>query len=91
MSALRSSLFVLALLPPEVDVPTRARPTIAFHRWSEDWSVLANPKVPREPLDELKYISLSAGWGGRYVGVYGQVRADYAPTSHIAPAVELVH
>ena len=36
-----------------------ARPAILFNRWQEDWSVLANPDTPREPLDSLKYISLS--------------------------------
>jgi len=36
-----------------------ARPAILFNRWQEDWSVLANPDVPREPFDNLKYISLS--------------------------------
>ena len=35
------------------------RPSILFNRWQEDWSVLANPKVPREPFDELKYSPLS--------------------------------
>jgi hypothetical protein len=30
-----------------------------FNRWEEDWSVLADPRVPREPFDSLKYISLS--------------------------------
>jgi hypothetical protein len=28
-------------------------------RWEEDWSVLADPRVKREPLDVLKYIPLS--------------------------------
>lgn len=36
------------------------RPTILEHRWQEDWSVLANPEVPRERFDSLKYIPLSA-------------------------------
>ena len=35
------------------------RPSIMFNRWQEDWSVLANPNVPREPFDDLKYIPLS--------------------------------
>lgn len=35
------------------------RPTIGFYRWQEDWSVLADPRVPREPGDALKYIPLS--------------------------------
>lgn len=34
------------------------RPVVLFNRWQEDWSVLANPCVPRKPLDGLKYISL---------------------------------
>jgi hypothetical protein len=38
-------------------VPTR--PAILFNRWQEDWSVLADPRVPRELFDNLKYISLS--------------------------------
>lgn len=36
-----------------------ARPAIAFNRWQEDWSVLADPGAPREALDDLKYIPLS--------------------------------
>jgi Alginate export len=38
-------------------VPTR--PAILANRWEEDWSVLADPRVPREPFDNLKYIPLS--------------------------------
>jgi hypothetical protein len=37
---------------------TPERPAIMFNRWREDWSVLADPRVPREPLDDLKYIPL---------------------------------
>jgi Alginate export len=36
-----------------------ARPAILPNRWEEDWSVLADPRVPRELLDTLKYIPLS--------------------------------
>src|SRR5246127_4227892 len=39
--------------------PTPQRPAIMFNRWQEDWSVLADPRVPREPFDEFKYIPLS--------------------------------
>jgi len=39
--------------------PTPQRPAIMFNRWQEDWSVLADPRVSREPLDEFKYIPLS--------------------------------
>jgi hypothetical protein len=42
---------------PAMEPP--ARPAILFNRWQEDWSVLANPDVPKEPFDNLKYISLS--------------------------------
>jgi Alginate export len=35
------------------------RPALLPNRWEEDWSVLADPRVPREPLDSLKYIPLS--------------------------------
>jgi Alginate export len=35
------------------------RPAIMFNRWQEDWSVLADPRVPRQPFDEFKYIPLS--------------------------------
>ncbi|WP_321956802.1 alginate export family protein [Paraburkholderia bannensis] len=34
------------------------RPVVMFNRWQEDWSVLANPCVPRAPLDGLKYMPL---------------------------------
>jgi Alginate export len=34
------------------------RPPIMFNRWQEDWSVLVDPRVPREAFDDLKYISL---------------------------------
>ncbi|SMG60501.1 Alginate export [Paraburkholderia susongensis] len=34
------------------------RPVVMFNRWQEDWSALANPCVPRAPLDGLKYIPL---------------------------------
>ena len=39
---------------------TPQRPAIMFNRWQEDWSVLADPRVPREPFDEFKYIPLSS-------------------------------
>ncbi|RKE35722.1 alginate export protein [Paraburkholderia sp. BL23I1N1] len=35
-----------------------ARPAIMFNRWQENWGVLANPCVPKKPLDSLKYIPL---------------------------------
>jgi hypothetical protein len=35
------------------------RPAITFNRYQEDWSVLADPRTPREAFDDLKYIPLS--------------------------------
>ncbi len=43
---------------PEASTPQR--PAIMFNRFQENWSVLADPRVPREPFDELKYIPLSS-------------------------------
>jgi hypothetical protein len=37
---------------------TPQRPAIMFNRWQEEWSVLADPRVSREPFDEFKYIPL---------------------------------
>jgi hypothetical protein len=40
---------------------TAKRPSaLSFNRWQEDWSVLANPCVPRKPFDALKYIPLGS-------------------------------
>lgn len=39
--------------------PIPTRPAILFNRWQENWSVLADPRVPGEFLDSLKYIPLS--------------------------------
>jgi len=35
-----------------------ARPAVMFNRWQENWSALANPCVPKQPFDSLKYIPL---------------------------------
>jgi len=43
------------------------RPTIDFYRWQEDWSVLADPRLRREPGDALKYIALSDDDPRRYL------------------------
>lgn len=42
------------------DETVPSRPAILFNRWQEDWSVLANPAVSREPLDDLKYMPLAS-------------------------------
>jgi hypothetical protein len=39
---------------------TPERPKILPNRrWAEDWSVLADPRTAREPLDGLKYVPFS--------------------------------
>ena len=58
-----------------IDIPKR--PTILFNRWEEDWSVLANPNVPREPLDSLKYIPLSANDPKTYISFGADLRNRY--------------
>jgi Alginate export len=60
---------------PAEDSPDR--PVIKFNRWQEDWSVLANPAVPREPLDELKYIPLSARDPKTYLSLGADARERF--------------
>ncbi|MGN4070056.1 alginate export family protein, partial [Burkholderia gladioli] len=38
---------------------TASRPVPGFNRWQENWGALADPCLPRKPLDALKYIPLS--------------------------------
>jgi Alginate export len=65
------------------------RPSILFNRWQEDWSVLADPRVPREPLDSLKYIALSADDPTIYLslgaGLRERFEANNAASFGIAP------
>jgi Alginate export len=42
---------------PTPSVPER--PAIKLNRWQEDWSVLGDPRLRTEPLDNLKYIPLN--------------------------------
>lgn len=56
---------------------TSARPEIKFNRWQEDWSVLADPEVPRQPFDALKYIPLSASDPKTYLSFGINVRERY--------------
>jgi len=48
-----------------------------FNRWQEDWSVLADPRVPREPFDELKYLPLSAFDPHTYVSFGANTRERF--------------
>ncbi len=56
---------------------TPARPSIMFNRWQEDWSVLADPRVPREPFDSLKYIPLSADDPESYLSFGANLRERF--------------
>lgn len=53
------------------------RPLYMYNRWQEDWSVLADPRTPREPLDALKYIPLSEGDPKTYLSLGGSLRARF--------------
>jgi hypothetical protein len=53
------------------------RPVPLFNRWQEDWSVLANPNVSREPLDSLKYIPLSKYDPRTYLSFGANLRERY--------------
>ncbi len=47
--------------PPAVVQVAPERPAATTNRWQEDWSALADPNIPRERFDELKYIALGKG------------------------------
>src|SRR5215831_5233216 len=53
------------------------RPVIMFNRWQEDWSVLADPRVPRQPLDSLKYIPLSETDPHVYLSLGASIRERF--------------
>ncbi|GLQ99347.1 alginate export family protein [Dyella mobilis] len=53
------------------------RPAIMFNRWQEDWSGLADPRVPRERLDSLKYIPLSSGDPDVYLSFGADLRERF--------------
>lgn len=63
---------------PAAAAPTAPqRPAILFNRWEEDWSALADPGVPREPLDGLKYIPLSAADPKMYLSLGADLRERF--------------
>src|SRR5713226_2238074 len=49
--------------------PAPERPGIHLNRWQEDWSVLADPALRTEPLDNLKYIPLSSSDPNSYASL----------------------
>jgi alginate export protein len=59
-----AAVLCLVAVPPAASADDAAsapeRPAILFNRWQEDWSVLADPRVVRQPGDDFKYIPLSA-------------------------------
>jgi alginate export protein len=63
--------------PPE-------RPAIQLNRWQEDWSVLADPELRTEPLDNLKYIPLWSGDPNSYASLGLDLR-DRVESTQIAP------
>ena len=56
------------------------RPAVNFNRWNENWGVLADPCLPRQPLDGLKYIPLGED-GLSYLSLGGGLRERY---EHVA-------
>jgi hypothetical protein len=61
--------------PDSDQVPER--PAILFNRWQENWSVLSDPRIPWEPLDNLKYIRLSPTDLGTYLTFGADVRERF--------------
>lgn len=64
-------------------VRTPDRPVVLPNRWQEDWSVLADPAVPRKPGDALKYMPL--GPGGDHYLTLGALLRERVETNN-APA-----
>ena len=57
--------------------PAPSRPAIAFNRWQENWSVLSDPRTPREALDDLKYIPISPTDPKTYLSLGLNLRERY--------------
>ncbi len=64
--------------------PRPHRPAIKFNRWQEDWSVLANPALRTEPLDDLKYIPFGTGHPEDYASLGLSLRERFEDAS-LAP------
>lgn len=56
---------------------TPQRPAINFYRWQEDWSVLADPRVPRHWGDTLKYMRLPGSDAKRYLSFGATLRERF--------------
>jgi hypothetical protein len=59
------------------DVAVPKRPALQSNRWAEDWSVLDDPGLRIEPLDGLKYVSLSPDDPHRYVSFGAGLRERF--------------
>jgi hypothetical protein len=62
------------------NAPVPVRPAIDFYRWQEDWSVLADPRVPREFGDALKYMPFSNNHPKRYLSFGVTLRERFVST-----------
>lgn len=75
--ALGGALTCGSALADDTSAEPPQRPAIMFNRWQEDWSVLADPKTPKEPFDALKYISLAASDPDIYLSLGGGLRERF--------------
>jgi Alginate export len=64
--------------------PAPERPSIHLNRWQEDWSVLADPALRTEPLDNLKYIPLSSADPNSYASLGLNLR-ERVESTQLAP------
>jgi hypothetical protein len=67
------------IIPPALE-----RPAIGLNRWQEDWSVLADPALRTEPLDNLKYIPLSSADPNSYASLGLDLR-ERVESTQLAP------
>jgi hypothetical protein len=62
-----------------------SRPALKSNRWQEDWSPLGRPELRTEPLDSLKYISLSPDDPQSYLSLGATLRERFETND--APAI----
>jgi len=67
VSTLCATLHVPAVAQETTGQSMPQRPAIGFYRWQEDWSVLADPRLPRRWGDALKYMRICANDSKRYL------------------------
>ncbi len=73
----------VALLPARAQAPepdpsaAGTRPAIKWNRWQEDWSALSDPRLATEPLDDLKYMSLSVDNPQSYASLGATLRERF--------------